>query len=371
MSLWVAGVKVSVPVLSRRFCQTGTVEHPHERIMRQQSITARRQFLKNCLASAVLVAAGDHISLPDAPAATPLPAKSRVVIADDSRLRGPGSALDSTRVQSLLDRTMEALFQVDRAEEAWKKVVRPGQTVGLKVNSLGGRGLSSNLQLLQAVCERLQQAGIRAADIVIWDRDTEEMERAGFHIATGGNRVQCFGTDRVGYEDDLVNWGSVGSRLSKVLTRRCDVLINVPVLKDHDGAGVTIALKNMYGAIHNPNKYHPHGCDPYIADLNMLPQIRGKMALTLCDATTACYEGGPAFKPEYSWQANRLIASRDPVALDTTGWQMIERMRAEKGLTTLEADGRPPRYLATAADSLHRLGANDAAHMEKVQISLA
>jgi len=28
-------------------------------------------------------------------------------------------------------------------------------------------------------------------------------------------------------------------------------------LKDHDGAGVTIALKNMYGVIHNPNKYHP------------------------------------------------------------------------------------------------------------------
>ena len=76
------------------------------------------------------------------------------------------------------------------------------------------------------------------------------------------------------------------------------------VLKDHDGAGVTIALKNMYGVIHNPNKYHPNGCNPYIADLNMLPEIRSRMRLTICDATTACYEGGPGYKPEYSWKNN-------------------------------------------------------------------
>jgi hypothetical protein len=49
-----------------------------------------------------------------------------------------------------------------------------------------------------------------------------------------------------------------------------------------------IALKNMYGVIHNPNKYHPNGCNPYIADLNMLPEIRTRMRLTICDATTAC-----------------------------------------------------------------------------------
>ena len=91
--------------------------------------------------------------------------------------------------------------------------------------------------------------------------------------------MQCYGTDRVGYEDDLSAWGSVGSRLSKILTRSSSVLINLPVLKDHDGAGVTIALKNMYGAIHNPNKYHPNGCDPYVADLNMLPEIRSRMKL--------------------------------------------------------------------------------------------
>ena len=295
-----------------------------------------------------------------APAQQPaLAAKSKVVIARDELLRGTGPTVDSRRMLGLLDRAMQTLFDRDHPVEAWSRLVRPGDKVGLKVNALGGRGLSSNLQLVEAICERLQEAGIKAVDIVVWDHDTDEMERAGFRIAMGGSGVQCFGTDRVDYEQELVTHGSVGSRLSRILTQRSNVLINLPVLKDHDGAGVTIALKNMYGVIHNPNKYHPNGCNPYIADLNMLPEIRSRMRLTICDATTAQYEGGPGYKPEYSWKQNALLVSQDPVALDYTGWQTIERKRAEKGLKTLEAEGRAPHYIATAADAEHRLGTND------------
>jgi len=330
--------------------------------------TSRRDFLKKCLTgAAVLGASGGMGPLAAAEQEAAL-AKSRVVIVRDAMLRGAGATVDSHRMLSLLDRAIQALFDRDNPIETWKKLVRPGETVGLKVNALGGRGLSSNLQLVEAICERLQEAGIKASDIVVWDRDSDEMEHVGFHVSTGGNRVQCFGTDRVDYEPELAMYGSVGSRLSKILTQRCNVLINVPVLKDHDGAGVTMALKNMYGVIHNPNKYHPNGCDPYIADLNMLPEIRTKMRLTICDATTACFEGGPGYKPEYSWKNNALMVSQDPVALDYTGWRIIERKRAEKGLTTLEGDKRAPHYIATAADAQHRLGTNDPRRIAVVEL---
>ena len=274
-------------------------------------------------------------------------------------LRGLGTSVDSGRMVGLLDHALQALFETDRPVHAWANVVHPGQLIALKVNTLGGRGLSTNIGLVEAISERLQEAGIRARDIVIFDRDTAEMERAGFRIRTGGDQVQCFGTDRLGYEDDLAAFGEAASRVSRILTRRCEVLINLPVLKDHDGAGVSIALKNMYGVIHNPNKYHPNGCDPYIADVNMLPEIRAKLRLHICDATTACFEGGPGFKPQFTWQQNALIISQDPVALDQAGWQLIERKRAEKGLKTLAAEGREPRYINTAADPQHRLGTND------------
>jgi len=339
--------------------------------MRNGRTTGRREFLSTCLAGAVgLTGLRDATGL-HAFKASREQSASRVSVAIDPFLRGraapPGArtpgAVDPGRIRGLLDRAMQGLYEAGEPGALWALLVHPGQRVGIKVNTLGGRGLSTSVPLVEAVCERLQQAGIRAQDIVVWDRDSTELERAGFRIRRGANRdanqVQCFGTDRGGFEDELSSFGSVGSRLSQILTRGCDVLINMPVLKDHDGAGVSIALKNMYGVIHNPNKYHPDGCNPYIADVNMLPEIRGKLRLHICDATSACYDGGPAFKPESTWQPNALIVAEDPVALDHTGWQMIERKRAEKGLKTLAADGREPRYIATAADAEHRLGSND------------
>ncbi|MGO8758146.1 MAG: DUF362 domain-containing protein [Terracidiphilus sp.] len=334
----------------------------------------RRKFLTQCLTGAAAFGTGAVLRGGAEPAAQA--ARSRVIVARDAELRGAGTTVDPQRIRALLDRAMLALFGSSHSTAAspegvagaWRRIAGPNDTVSLKVNTLGGRGIATNIELVIAVCERLQQAGVKASNIVVWDRDSEEMERAGYSIAMGGDRVQCYGTDRVGYEDDLSEWGNVGSRLSKILTRSSSVLINLPVLKDHDGAGVTIALKNLYGAIHNPNKYHPNGCDPYVADLNMLPEIRSRMKLLICDATTAMYEGGPGFKPEHSWKANTLLVSEDAVALDSTGWQTIERKRAEMGLKTLEAENRAPSYIATAADGEHRLGHADPNHIAVVEV---
>jgi len=160
----------------------------------------RRDFLKQSLSGAAFLCAGGVLAAAEPVAAGP---KSRVVVAHDELLRGTGSTVDSQRMQALVDRAVQALFDRDHPVEAWRKLVRPGGTVSLKVNTLGGRGISTNVQLVAAICERLQQAGVKPADITIWDRDSAELERAGFHLAVGGNRVQCYGTDRVGYEQEL------------------------------------------------------------------------------------------------------------------------------------------------------------------------
>ena len=38
--------------------------------------------------------------------------------------------------------------------------------IGLKVNGLGGKGISTHAALVFAVCERLQQAGVKPGNIV-------------------------------------------------------------------------------------------------------------------------------------------------------------------------------------------------------------
>jgi len=332
-------------------------------------MTNRREFVRCCLT-------GLLASIPEAqasarePGATLSPAateKSRVVIATDPQLRGARSSVDSAAVLRLLDRSMQLFFGTKNELDPWKRLVRPNEVVGIKVNCLAGKGLSTNTLLVDAVVERLRQAGTPPGNIVIWDRANDDLESAGYKIASRSGQLRCIGNDVLGYEDDLSISGSVGSRLCRTITQLCDAVISLPVLKDHGIVGVTMALKNFFGAIHNPNKYHLQTGDPYIADAYLLPPIRQKVRLTICDATTACYEGGPSFLPQWTWPCNSLIVSRDPVALDYTGWRLIEKKRVEKGMPSLAAVGREPRYIATAADARHRLGTNDPACIELVE----
>jgi uncharacterized protein (DUF362 family) len=292
--------------------------------------------------------------------------KSKLVISRDAKLRPSKASVDPTRLLNVLDRAMQAVYDSDSPLEAWKKVARPGETVGLKVNCLAGKGNATRAELVDAICERLQQVGVR--DIIIWDRLNADLESARFRIVERGSGIRCFGNDVLGYESELATFGSVGSLLSRILTQACDAVINLPVLKDHGIAGVTIALKSMFGAIHNPNKYHLNAGDPYVADVFMLPPIRQKVRLHICDATTAQYEGGPSYMPQWTWPYNGLLVSRDPVALDYTGWQIIEKKRAAMGMKSLRELKREPTYIATAADSRHRLGTNDANRLEVVEI---
>jgi uncharacterized protein (DUF362 family) len=296
------------------------------------------------------------------------PEKSKIVIARDPALRAAGGSPDSGRVLKMLDRAMQSFYGGDSPTAAWKKVVRPGEVIGLKVNCLSGRGAATNPVLVEAICERLEQAGIPQKDIVIWDRLNSDLESAGYRVASRKDRVRCIGNDTGGYDNELAVYGSAGSLLSNTLTRACDAVINLPVLKDHGIVGVTLALKNMFGAIHNPNKYHLNAGDPYVADVNMLPPVRRKVRLTICDALTAQYEGGPSYMPQWSWPYNGLMVARDPVALDYTGWQILEKKRAEKGMKPLRELHREPLYIATAADARHRLGTNDPKLIDVVEV---
>ena len=57
--------------------------------------------------------------------------------------------------------------------------------------------------------------------------------------------------------------GSSQVRFSKILTRECAMVINLPILKDHSMSGVTFAMKNMYGVVERPQDLHADGgCNP-------------------------------------------------------------------------------------------------------------
>jgi uncharacterized protein (DUF362 family) len=326
----------------------------------------RRDFLKTAATGAVLLGAQSKLGL----AAKLSQNKSKVVVARDEQLHAAGGQLDEKRVADLLDRAIASYTGIDKPAEAWKRIVPVGKTIGLKVNGLGGKPIATHLALTLAVCERLQQAGVKPGQIVIWECRRGDLERAGYTISTDRNRIRVVGTDMEGFghEEQPAAYGSVKVNLAKLLTRESEFLINLPVLKDHDRAGITFALKNFYGAIQKPFELHANACDPAIADLNCIPALREKWGFTIGDAISSIYEGGPNFRPEHLWFPNTLIIGKDPVAIDYTGWKIMEKKRAEMGLPTLASTGRPTSFLNTAADAQHNLGTNDPNRIHLVEI---
>ncbi len=292
---------------------------------------------------------------------------SRVVIAQRSDVRTSDRQLSGDAIQKLLDTTIENLFQ-GKSLQVWSSLFSKNDVVGLKVNCLAGKGLSTSNELVQAVIERLLEIGIEKQHIIVWDRLSSDLERAGYQIYYGRNKPQCYGNDRTGYTSEIYEHGSIGSHLSRIVTEECTAIINLPILKDHGIVGVSAALKNYFGAIHNPNKYHDSVGDPYVADVNMLDDIRKKTRLTICDALTPQYEGGPPYMPQWTWRMDSLIAATDMVAMDQIAWQTIEGKRKEAGLKSLKDVGREPTYIATAADPDHRLGTNDPAKIELIKV---
>lgn len=333
----------------------------------------RREFLQAAATGALVLGSQSKLALAGMLDPQGESGKSRVVVAKDAELHGPAgnttSKPDEKRVLALLDRSIAAYTGLDNPVAAWKHIVPEGQVIGIKTNGLGGRGICTHAVLVMAICERLQQAGVKPGNIVIWDRNARDLQACGLTINTDPSRVRCFGSDVSGYEDQPVAFGSaVNVKLSKILTRECGMVIGVPILKDHQLSGVTFAMKNMYGVVQKPFELHGGGCNPGVADLNCIPVVRDKVRFTIGDAMSSVYDGGPGFQPERLWYPNALIVGEDRVAVDHTAWQMIERKRAAEGLKTLEGAGRPPHYIATAADATHKLGVNDPQRIHLMEV---
>jgi uncharacterized protein (DUF362 family) len=114
-------------------------------------------------------------------------------------------------------------------------------------------------------------------------------------------------------------------------------IINLPVLKHHQSAGVTIALKNMsHGFVNNVNRSHmtptANACGMFIPSVVSLPIIRQKVVLHIVDAVRASYHGGPSARPQFIWEPKTLYFGTDPVALDKTGLKVIDAKRQQVGM---------------------------------------
>jgi uncharacterized protein (DUF362 family) len=299
-------------------------------------------------------------------------AKSRVVIIKSAGVISASGKVDKNLLSLMVERGLCRLTSESLPEEALRHFLSSKDQVGLKVNCLAGRMASTHPELALVMASLLKEIEINPKNIIIWDRSSDELKEIGFPVSYNGDEFRCFGTDTkgVGYSYELIEHKNIGSLLSQVMEKFTNAQVNLPVLKDHGLSGVTCSLKNFFGAIHNPNKYHENGCDPYIADLNSVPQIREQQKLVVCDALRIQYNGGPSYHPQWAENFGGIILGDDQVAVDFVGYQIIDKIRQKRGLPTLEKAGRKPKHIFTAADQEHTLGNASSEEIDLVEMSI-
>jgi len=104
----------------------------------------------------------------------------------------------------------------------------------------------------------------------------------------------------------------------------CDSFICIPIVKDHEAAGITISMKKLMGNIWNRKDYHRYGLHECIAELNMAL----RPTLIVADATRALQTRGPKGPGEVTIP-NKVVVGLDPVAVDS----YCTRFLTIKGIT--------------------------------------
>jgi uncharacterized protein (DUF362 family) len=221
----------------------------------------------------------------------------------------------------MLDAGLSTLADTADVLAVWRALFGPAERVLLKVNCIAYGG-PTQPAVAYGVARRLQDAGLPAENILIFDRTDNELAAAGYTLNEGGPGVQCHGARGEGTEAVL---SQASVRFYQELDA-ADAIVNIPTPKQHGTAGVSGALKNHYGSVNRPGALHGNWCDPAIAELNAQPTVRDKTRLVVGAALNVSPLDWN--RPE---RENALLVSFDAVALDTVGRDILVRHRQDAG----------------------------------------
>lgn len=290
-------------------------------------------------------------------------------------VRNTGSVKDNAiieqEVYDMIARSMLVLTDEKKLKKAWRKFVSPGERIGLKVNPVAGKSLSTSHEVVRSVIAQLELSGIARSQITIWDRrefeltdagftaenypgiritGTEQMDKDGLYYGKDGklygehmiDRDWYYWADVEGEYDEytmpyMVNGGK-HSYFTKIVTRELDKIINIPIMKNA-GMTVTLALKNLaFGSISNTGRLHAKLWNETCAQVCAFSPLRDKVVLNIVDGIKGCFNGGPGANPQFFCNYHTIMAGTDAVAVDRIGYDIVLAKRIEEGL---QKEGSP------------------------------
>ena len=216
---------------------------------------------------------------------------------------------------------MEALGGIGAfVKKGQKVVVKPN--IGWDVSP--ERGGNTNPKLIGEIIKECYTAG--AKEVLVFDNTCDSWQRcyknSGIEAAvkSAGGKIVPGNTE--GYYQSISVPGGKEMKKAKVheLILESDVFINVPILKSHGSAKVTMAMKNLMGVVWDRREWHRNGLHQYIADFASYR----KPDLNILDAYYVMKQNGPrGVSMEDVVTMKSLLISTDMVTIDAAGAKLF------------------------------------------------
>lgn len=209
-----------------------------------------------------------------------------------------------------------------------KKFVKKGQTVVVKPN-IGWdvspeRAGNTNPLLVNRIIKQCLEAG--AKDVFVFDHTCDNWNRcysnSGIErsVKDAGGKIVS-GASESYYQNVTVKQGKkLKSAKVHELILGSDVFINVPVLKHHSSAEVTIGMKNLMGVVWDRGYWHSNNLNQCISDFASFR----KPDLTVVDAYYVMKRNGPrgVSKADVVTMKSQIV-STDIVAADVAAAKLF------------------------------------------------
>ena len=203
-----------------------------------------------------------------------------------------------------------------------KQFVKPNQTVVIKPN-IGWavepeRAANTNPELVKQVVKHCYDAG--AKKVYVFDHTCNEWTKcytlSGIEkYAKEAGAEMVPGNDEKYYHPVTIEKG-VSLKEAKVheLILESDVIINIPVLKHHGGAKMSLAMKNLMGVVWDRGYWHKNDLQQCIADF----ATYCKPDLNIVDGYRVLMQKGPrGVSVDDVAEMKYQMISTDMVAVDT------------------------------------------------------
>lgn len=209
-----------------------------------------------------------------------------------------------------------------------KRFVKKGQTVVVKPNIAWDvppeRAGNTHPKLVGRIVEHCYQAG--AKKVYVFDYTCDDWKQtyktSGIERAAKDAGAMVVSADHEKYFQEV--WIPLGIKLKTTkeheLILDSDVFINVPILKSHGSARLTMAMKNHMGIIWDRRYWHGNNLHQCIADFASYR----KPDLNVMDAYYVMKQNGPrgVSKADVVTMRSQLI-STDQVAIDAAGAKLF------------------------------------------------